>query len=49
MKETSSHDKSLINGCLSCYSFLFDVVARAFVKHKFTANKVGEEGHSTSL
>lgn len=44
MKETSSHNKGLINACLSCYSFLSDMVARAFVIYKFTVKEGGGRG-----
>ena len=49
MKETSSHDKGLINGCLSCYSFLSDVVARTFVIQTFTVKEGGGRGGTAPL
>lgn len=41
MKERSAHDKCLINKCLSCCSFLSDMVAHTFVIQKFNVRGGG--------
>lgn len=48
MKERSTHDKCLINKCLSNNSVLSDMVAHTFVIQKLIVRGVEEERHSTS-